>query len=129
METNIDLEVLTLCLGVQKTCELSSTPPEVLKLLLGNLTPEKHKFFVFVKECLLKCIEQLKSTEEAEAKLGVSSYALDLILDNSSERVVSKPRRANSSLRRSILEDYKKALSGVAEKYGLSLEQVSKIIS
>ncbi|CAG9331950.1 unnamed protein product [Blepharisma stoltei] len=87
---NIDLEVLALTIGVDRTSQLSQTSHDAIHALLGNLKPELHKFFIFIRDSLITYVQKF-GTRASGIRLGVSSYILDTILEASDNNFVYYP--------------------------------------
>lgn len=88
---SIDLEVLCLTLGIQKTSQILETSEEALHVILSNFTPSNQKFFLFIKDCLLSYIKKV-GNKTAEERLGVSGFVLDVILQNDENAPRKKPK-------------------------------------
>ena len=101
---NIDIEVLCLTLGIQKTAHILETSEEALQAIMANFSPENQSFFLFIKSCLLSYIKK-KGNKLAEESLGVSSYALDKILQGDSEPI--KKRKVNEVIDKKFIEEIK----------------------
>lgn len=144
---NIDLEVLALCLGVDRIAQLSCTSHEAIHSLLFSLHPENHRFFSFIRDCLISYIKKL-GTKEAATRLGISSYVLDSILESSdslqsSKTPSQKPEDENSldslkytpegrriytkTFKYKVVTEYlaSRNLNSVCKKYGVHNAHVS----
>lgn len=90
---SIDLEVMCLTLGIQKTSQILETSEEALHTILGNFSPGNQKFFLYIKDCLLSYIKKV-GNKTAEERLGVSGFVLDVILQNDESAPKKRPKIA-----------------------------------
>ena len=89
----MDLEILCLTLGIHQTAQILETSEEALHVLLSHFTPNNQRFFSFIKDCLLSYIKKV-GNKTAEERLGVSSFVLDVILQNEENLLKKKPKLA-----------------------------------
>lgn len=87
--SNIDLEVLTLILGVPKASMVSNTTPEVLSSLLSQIYPENHDFFAYVRSCVISYISKV-GLKTASSMLNLSTEALSLIFQSSTDTYTTR---------------------------------------
>jgi hypothetical protein len=89
----MDIEILCLTLGVNRTALILETSEEALHSILSHFNPKNQKFFLFIKDCLLSYIKKV-GNKTAEERLGVSSFVLDVILQNEENLLRKKPKLA-----------------------------------
>lgn len=87
----MDIELLCLTLGIQKTAYILETSEESLQAIMGSFVPDNQIFFSFIKDTLVNYIKKV-GNRVAEERLGVSSYVLDKLLQKEEDEIVKKQK-------------------------------------
>ena len=138
VDGNCDIEILSLIIGLGRAARVTQISQESIQKMLAKLRPEKLKFCTFIKDCLLRLINQIGSAE-ASKKLNISEPVLKSIVKYSSVNIrglrplVPLPSEQTSKITEAnfkVFEFYKacKCINKTAKNFGLSREKVINIL-
>ena len=136
LENNADIEILSLLIGINKTANACHISKESIQKMFGKLRPENHKFFFFVKDCLLHIISKI-GVEAASKKLEISVAVLKTIEKNATKVfkkakkiVVEQKPGTDEKFKQEVVEFYNncRSISKTSNNFGISKEKAIKWI-
>ena len=129
---NTDIEVLSLCIGISKTSIVSQLPQDAIQRMLGKLRPENHKFFMFVKECIIRLTNEI-GPEAASKNLEISlpviktiqKYATSKFFPSVTCPMKTKKIPKSNDLKQKVLEYYNscKSITKTAKNFNIPKEK------